>query len=153
MRATSARAGEPELQTCIMHSETHHGMAAGRAGPTATHWPAGRDERELLNQVTQRPELTHRLAEFILSKSLTAKELAFYSWAHVYTRIIKEDFDVQDSEMPISDFRALLLTSRLEVNPLWVHSLHARGSSCPQLPSLPMSQAQLHRPEALREFA
>lgn len=110
--------GEPELQTCIVHSETHHGLAAASTGPTATHWPAGCDEREPLNQVTQRPELTHRLAEFILSKSLTAKELAFYSWTHMCTRTLKEYFDVQDGEMPISDFRALLLTSRLEVNPL-----------------------------------
>lgn len=84
----------------------------------AAHCPAGLDERELLIQVIQRPELTHRLAEFILSKSLTAKELAFYSWTHVSTRTIKEDFDVQDGEMPISDFHALLPTSRLEVNPL-----------------------------------
>lgn len=80
-------------------------------------------------------------------------ELAFYSWTHVVTKTIKEDFDVQDGEMPISDLDALLLTSRLEVNPLWVHSLHASGSGCPQLLSLRMSQAQLHRPEALREFA
>lgn len=132
--------GEPELQTCIMHSETHH-------------WPAGCDERELLNQVTQRPELTHRLAESILSKSLTAEELAFYSWTHICTKTIKENVDAQDGEMPISDFHALLLTSRPEVNLLWVHSLHASGSSCPQLLILPMSQAQLHRPKALRAFA
>lgn len=83
----------------------------------ATHLPDGRDERELLNEVTQRPELTHTPAEFILSKSLTAKELASYSWTLLCTRIIKEDFDVQDGEMPMSDSHAFLLTSWLEVNP------------------------------------
>lgn len=69
------------------------------AGPMATRLPNGCDDRELLNEVTQRPELTHRLAEFILSKSLTAKELAFYSWTHLCTRTIKEDSDVQDGEI------------------------------------------------------
>lgn len=89
-----------------MHTETHHGTTAGTAGPMATHLPDWSDEREFLNEVTQRPELTHMLAEFILSKSLTAKELAFYSWTHLCTRTIKEDFDVQDGEMPISDSHA-----------------------------------------------
>lgn len=95
--------GKPELQTCILLSETHPGPAAGTAGPMGTDWP---DDGEL-SEVTRRPELTHRLAEFILSKPLTAKELAFYSWTHLCTRTIKEDFDVQDGEMPISDSRCL----------------------------------------------
>lgn len=82
-----------------MHSGILCGTAAGTAGPKATRLSNGCDGRELLNEVTQRPELTHTLAELILSKSLAAKELAFYSWTHLCTRTIKEDFGGQDHEI------------------------------------------------------
>lgn len=82
-----------------MHSDILSGTTAGTAGLMVPRLPNGCGDQELLNEVTQRPELTHRVAESILSKSHSAKELAFYSWTHLCTRTIKEDSDVQDSEL------------------------------------------------------